>query len=35
MLKGKKVLLIHNGKDAYIDMKVGRVKGPRGLPVKG
>lgn len=23
------------GKDAYIDMKVGRVKGPRGLPVKG
>ena len=23
------------GKDRYIDMKEGRVKGPRGLPVKG
>ena len=23
------------GKDAYVDMKVGRVKGPRGLPIKG
>lgn len=23
------------GKDAYIDMKTPRVKGPRGLPVKG